>query len=1324
MRLRRLRLAVYALAVLLLLGGYGLLGTTSGFYFLLRTVNTLTPLQVSVTSASGSLAQGLDLDRLAIHSNGLSLTVGKTGLRLEVIALLAGRLHLARLHMDKIDVALGGPTAGPALPPLPVVIDDLRLTRVAVSGPGDRHYRFDSLYADLRAEDGVLAWNRLSLYRDDVAVHGDGQLRLGTPPRIRASLTWSREQRGNMPALAGSARVQGDTRKLTLNARLRQPLAATLKLTARDLSSGLRWEGNLTVPAVNPAAYADNFPRLSAALSLHGSGSLETARAQGSLVLTDIRIPGIAITPPGASKLPLDIALTIRRRDGGYHAEGTAAWAKSGVRLHRGKLALSLPSGRLGLKLAASGFQFSADAPLQLNQEQGEIHVAASGKGTSVKLDTVRIDLGKGTLQSRGVLDLAPGRRTLQLSSNWRDLTLPVGNRHIHSPRGELTLNGGLDDYTAVASMQLEGGELPAVSLDLRAAGSRDGLRLDPLTLKLLDGRVQGTGTVAWRGGLSADLRLNGQGVNPGRRWPSWPGSLGGSGRLRLEQAAGGYVLSLQQWDVRGRLRERPVTLKLDSVLAPGAITLNRADLASGDASLGLQGKIARVGSDLRWHIDVPDLAALIPDGAGKVQGAGEFQGSPARPALSLKLQAQGVRSPWLRTGALNADMNIDLQKDNGIKVVLTADDLAWRDLAVKQAELQATGSGSNHHYSLALKNQNGELHLAGTGLYADGRWEGRTNELQLQYGDFGTWRLKQAATVRVNSQQLAAEPLCLVHDTSSICLGGNWRDAGHWDGNIAMQAVPFGLGKPYFPYFLDVQGNFDLKLHARREGRNTRASAALSLLPGTVAFQIDVNKFQRFRYDSGGLSVDYDNGRLSSNLSLNFRDMTTPLKARLTLTGLTDPLHPVPSRVSLQGSASGRVDDLGFIASITPYITDVSGMLDVNLAMKGTLAKPDLSGTFQLSNAGFYVPDLGIALAKISIRGDSTSSGAYEFHGQWQSGKGTTHINARMQESPQGMPLLHATLSGKDAEIINLPEVWAVASSDLTLDVSPRESAVKGTVLVSQGVINLDDIKSSTPVSKDVVIVGQPTKAKTRKLPPLKTDVTVSFGDDIKVKGQGINGKLKGKLNIQSNGKDNLTGNGEIQIANGAYSAYGQSLKIEEGRLIYQKSELKNPEIRVRAIRKIEDQDITAGVQVSGYLNKPIITLFSTPPMNQEQTLSYLVFGRPLNTLSTGQGTDLVSAVTTLGLQNSGFLTNSLANTFGLSELKVKTQQQTQTGQTTASLIAGKYLTPRLYLSYGIGLFQSLSTIRLRYDISKHWSVEAEQGTETSADVLYKVGK
>src|SRR5699024_8051963 len=38
------------------------------------------------------------------------------------------------------------------------------------------------------------------------------------------------------------------------------------------------------------------------------------------------------------------------------------------------------------------------------------------------------------------------------------------------------------------------------------------------------------------------------------------------------------------------------------------------------------------------------------------------------------------------------------------------------------------------------------------------------------------------------------------------------------------------------------------------------------------------------------------------------------------------------------------------------------------------------------------------------------------------------------------------------------------------------------------------------------------------------------------------------------------------------------------------------------------------------------------------------------------------------------------------------------------ASLVLGKYLTPKLFVSYGFGLFDRVSSLRLRYTLSKHW--------------------
>ena len=59
---------------------------------------------------------------------------------------------------------------------------------------------------------------------------------------------------------------------------------------------------------------------------------------------------------------------------------------------------------------------------------------------------------------------------------------------------------------------------------------------------------------------------------------------------------------------------------------------------------------------------------------------------------------------------------------------------------------------------------------------------------------------------------------------------------------------------------------------------------------------------------------------------------------------------------------------------------------------------------------------------------------------------------------------------------------------------------------------------------------------------------------------------------------------------------------------------------------------------------------------------------------------------------------------------------------QTQASLLVGKYLTPELFVSYGIGIFEPVSTLRLRYTLSSRWKLIGEASALSSAADLFYV--
>ena len=58
------------------------------------------------------------------------------------------------------------------------------------------------------------------------------------------------------------------------------------------------------------------------------------------------------------------------------------------------------------------------------------------------------------------------------------------------------------------------------------------------------------------------------------------------------------------------------------------------------------------------------------------------------------------------------------------------------------------------------------------------------------------------------------------------------------------------------------------------------------------------------------------------------------------------------------------------------------------------------------------------------------------------------------------------------------------------------------------------------------------------------------------------------------------------------------------------------------------------------------------------------------------------------------------------------------------ASLMVGKYLSPKLYASYGMGLFDRASRFHLRYLVNHALSFQTESGVTTGADVFYRFEK
>jgi translocation and assembly module TamB len=57
-------------------------------------------------------------------------------------------------------------------------------------------------------------------------------------------------------------------------------------------------------------------------------------------------------------------------------------------------------------------------------------------------------------------------------------------------------------------------------------------------------------------------------------------------------------------------------------------------------------------------------------------------------------------------------------------------------------------------------------------------------------------------------------------------------------------------------------------------------------------------------------------------------------------------------------------------------------------------------------------------------------------------------------------------------------------------------------------------------------------------------------------------------------------------------------------------------------------------------------------------------------------------------------------------------------------SLVLGRYLSPRLYVSYGVSLTEQLNTFKMRYTLGDHWTIRTELGQARGADLVYSIIK
>lgn len=403
----------------------------------------------------------------------------------------------------------------------------------------------------------------------------------------------------------------------------------------------------------------------------------------------------------------------------------------------------------------------------------------------------------------------------------------------------------------------------------------------------------------------------------------------------------------------------------------------------------------------------------------------------------------------------------------------------------------------------------------------------------------------------------------------------------------------------------------------------------------------------------------------------------------------------------------------LALIQPFFPQLSELNGQLQVQGTMVGPLESPQVNGLFhltegQLAGAGLPVPidDLDLRLAiennRAGLEGTFSSRG----------GRGTLSGEGLLDKDWYG----DIRLRGQDIPVVRRPDLDLVVQPDLNLKIRQGQIFLGGSLVATEGLFELQPLPpGAVETSPDVVFIDQREQLEEERERPWEIGVNLTLGirDKVLLKGFGAQVRLDGGLNLIQGETGVLIGRGTVNVAEGRYEKFGQRLKVRSGQIIFN-GPVERPFISLEAVR--ETESVIAGMRISGPIDQPDISLFSEPSLPEDTIMYYLLTG---NAPGTGVGDEQAlanRALLGLGLYGGTPLAEQMAETFGVEEFDVTTSGE---GDSTAVNLSG-YLSPRLFVEYGIGVFSPVNTLTLRYQLRPRLFLEAVNGIENILDVLY----
>jgi autotransporter translocation and assembly factor TamB len=804
---------------------------------------------------------------------------------------------------------------------------------------------------------------------------------------------------------------------------------------------------------------------------------------------------------------------------------------------------------------------------------------------------------------------------------------------------------------------------------------------------------------------------------------------------------------SLADYEVTGRMALAGSTIRgisldtgtIESTLANERLSIARLDV-SGPALAGTgSGTIAlnpRDSSDFQYDITRADLAALRPVAGGSAAGLVITKGRLTGPTTASRFAGDGTLGNLDAFGikALTMTGEYDLTIPSGPgsakpggRITGRASFVTIFGQEVKEASGTVTLAADRADFDLTMTQLTGRTgEIAGAVLLHSGRQSLDLLSLTITLGSM-PWRLvgsDMPPTLGWSDAGISITPATFAtghEDDQRIDLSGTWR----YDGNGALRVA---ARHAFLETFQNAQNG------PPRFGGVVDLDAVISgtrdapLVTGTIT--ISNGRVERVTYEKLAGRVDYSQDFFAIDVRLDQAPGTwLTAKGRVPLAMFNRNLAERPIDLTIQSSPI----DLGLLAGVTDVITSASGRIQLNVRAIGTSRDPHFDGAVDVADAAFLVRATGVRYknGRAAIRLGADVVTVESFHLEDEDGQ-PLEVRGSLGTHELRVGDVSIDVVANRFEILRNEFGRLDIDTMLMLRGRFEEPRLTGDITINGGEVRVDEILQRALfqpyATEQVAITTIDAVAALNPWDRLGFDVSLHVpptlrltGSDVQVAsgtpiGLGdINLRVGGDLYLYKDPAQPLYVTGSLDRISGTYVFQGRRFDIEEaGSSINFVGDL-NPQIWVTVTREISG--VQTRVTISGSVREPELQLASTPPLDESDILSLIVFNTTPNSLTAAQQQELAVRAGTLA---AGFLAKPLLqavqNELGLDTFAIEPSGEFGTGPKVT--IAGELapgLVARFSRQFGQEAFDEAtieyylsSLFRLRATFSDAQSVTA----------------